>query len=287
MASTVRKRTELSATAFIILGLWSSSVVAAPREYEAAMRHWMAKDRDSIKILQGSDVPPDSHQWQVAILRADIPETFYAQYCGGTHLGSGWILTAAHCVVGLASTDIQIYAGSVALDSGGQRYNVTEMVPYPKYDDQSLVGDVALIRADGLAVSTLAVADASSSGSALRPDSKILVSGWGVTDTVENRKSNSLKEVSLPYQTNKTCNGPESYNKTIKSVMFCAGEMEGGADACTYDSGGPAVAVVGTKTFLVGIVSFGDDCGLPKKFGVYTRVLPYRDWIDKFVSAKH
>jgi secreted trypsin-like serine protease len=287
MASTLQCGSRIITATLIILGVCSSSSMAAPREYEAAMRHWSAKDRDSTKILQGNDVAPNSHQWQVAILRADIPENFYAQFCGGTHVGSGWIITAAHCVVGLGSTDIEVFAGSISLDTGGRRYKVLEVVPYPKYDDQTLIGDIALIRVAGLVISTIALVTPSVSAAALRPETNIVVSGWGVTDTVENRKSNTLKEVNLPYQTNKTCNGPESYNKTIKPVMFCAGEMAGGADACTYDSGGPAIAYIVSKPVLLGVVSFGDDCGQPKKFGVYTRVLPYRDWIKKMVWAKH
>ncbi|KAL2780345.1 transmembrane protease serine 11D [Daubentonia madagascariensis] len=46
------------------------------------------------------------------------------------------------------------------------------------------------------------------------------------------------------------------------------------------DSGGPLVQEDSRQLwFLVGIVSWGDQCGLPDKPGVYTQVTAYRNWI--------
>jgi secreted trypsin-like serine protease len=67
----------------------------------------------------------------------------------------------------------------------------------------------------------------------------------------------------------------------ITENMLCAGKEEGGADACQGNSGGPASIDGPVGRRLVGIVSWGDGCGAPKKFGVYTRVPQFADWIQQ------
>jgi secreted trypsin-like serine protease len=67
--------------------------------------------------------------------------------------------------------------------------------------------------------------------------------------------------------------------------MMCAGYREGRIDSCQGDSGGPLVWRSPDGPALVGIVSFGDGCARELKYGVYTRVSAFRDWIDRVIAA--
>lgn len=61
--------------------------------------------------------------------------------------------------------------------------------------------------------------------------------------------------------------------------QLCAGLANGGVDSCQGDSGGPLTAQSTAGRNVVGVVSFGYECGHPGYPGVYTRVARYADWI--------
>uniref|UniRef100_A0A8C6XG31 Peptidase S1 domain-containing protein n=1 Tax=Naja naja TaxID=35670 RepID=A0A8C6XG31_NAJNA len=89
-----------------------------------------------------------------------------------------------------------------------------------------------------------------------------------------------LRQTEVKIIGNEICNKREVYNGAISYGMLCAGYLEGGSDACQGDSGGPLVTSDSRGIwYLVGIVSWGDECAKPNKPGVYTRVTYYRDWI--------
>uniref|UniRef100_A0A674ITF2 Peptidase S1 domain-containing protein n=1 Tax=Terrapene triunguis TaxID=2587831 RepID=A0A674ITF2_9SAUR len=126
-------------------------------------------------------------------------------------------------------------------------------------------------------------------------DTTCFVTGWGalqnqgecllkepshdVTYLVHFQFVMQLNVVSYLISTD-ICNRPEVYNGAITPGMVCAGYLEGKIDACQGDSGGPLVTEDRRGIwYLVGIVSWGDECAKPNKPGVYTRVTYYRDWI--------
>jgi secreted trypsin-like serine protease len=71
----------------------------------------------------------------------------------------------------------------------------------------------------------------------------------------------------------------------VNENMVCAGDPNPAPDApfvhdtCQGDSGGPLVAKAGDKPIQVGIVSWGEGCGIPRLHGVYTRLGKFVDWV--------
>jgi Trypsin len=80
------------------------------------------------------------------------------------------------------------------------------------------------------------------------------------------------------------CNGPDSYRGLVKpDSMLCAGNMDGGIDACGGDSGGPLIGYYNDdddeEPLQVGIVSWGAGCGRPNYPSAYARVSAAYSWI--------
>jgi secreted trypsin-like serine protease len=63
--------------------------------------------------------------------------------------------------------------------------------------------------------------------------------------------------------------------------QMCAGVPEGAKDTCYGDSGGPLVAPADNPQgyVLVGLVSWGAQCGNPSLPGVYSRTSQFYDWV--------
>ncbi|OBS82086.1 hypothetical protein A6R68_23924, partial [Neotoma lepida] len=111
------------------------------------------------------------------------------------------------------------------------------------------------------------------------PNSDVVVTGWGTLKS-DGESPNILQKGRVKIIDSKTCNSGRAYGGVITPGMLCAGFLEGRVDACQGDSGGPLVSEDARGIwFLAGIVSWGDECALPNKPGVYTRVTYYRDWI--------
>uniref|UniRef100_A0A8C4MPG0 Peptidase S1 domain-containing protein n=1 Tax=Equus asinus asinus TaxID=83772 RepID=A0A8C4MPG0_EQUAS len=122
------------------------------------------------------------------------------------------------------------------------------------------------------------------------PNSDVVVTGWGTLKPFKHVHPydtnnvkiypNILQKGLVKIIDNKICNRGKVYSGVITPGMQCAGFLEGTVDACQGDSGGPLVGADYKGTwFLAGIVSWGDECALPNKPGVYTRITYYRDWI--------
>ena len=209
-------------------------------------------------------------------------------FCGAAYLGGKWVLTAAHCVIGERAQDLTVWVGGHNLKNEGQgaRRSVTRIIMHPQYDDNTVANDLALLEiANGVNVEPVSLPSAEVMQASSAPGHLATVSGWGnLSDG--GTSPDRLHEVLVPIVSNSTCNQPQSYGGDISDKQICAGLEQGGKDSCQGDSGGPLWVTHGGKPYQVGIVSYGDGCALPDKYGVYTRVQKYLGFIKQHTGIE-
>lgn len=120
----------------------------------------------------------------------------------------------------------------------------------------------------------------------LQPGSLCAVAGWGFTPANVHHTSTPLRSQTVPVVSRQVCNAVNAYGGLVKEGMVCAGFEKGGEDNCYGDGGGPLMCQNSEGEWIVGgINSWGQGCGLPGKYGVYTYTEKYRDWINRHMQA--
>lgn len=244
-----------------------------------AVERYQTSDKGT-RIVGGSSASWANNKWQVALVYAKDSNNARAQFCGGSIVAPGWVITAAHCIdTSFDASDYAVLSGTDNLKVGGERSQVKKYIVHEKWkapDNKSEYdNDIALLQIDtGVALKGEPI-------SLVRPGTQldaldVLVTGWGVTE-FRPEGTQSLQQVTVPSVTEKTCNDDKAYGGAVTENMFCAGKHK--KDACQGDSGGPATSIIQGKRLLIGIVSWGIGCGELNKYGVYTRLPLYIEWV--------
>uniref|UniRef100_A0A6A7FY75 limulus clotting factor C n=2 Tax=Hirondellea gigas TaxID=1518452 RepID=A0A6A7FY75_9CRUS len=211
--------------------------------------------------------------------------------CGATLITAEFALTAAHCTEGRNPADFEIKFGIHDLahqPATAITRDVKEFIDHPSYDSAAVNFDASLLRFDALVFSTTKVRPI-----CLPSTTNILdyvgysstVTGWGAVQD-NGFPSLVLLEVHLPVIANSVCQDI-LVNKTITENMICAGGNVG-QDSCQGDSGGGLwITPIGSGGHkeLIGVVSFGDGCGVAGRPGVYTRITAIQSWIQTVIAA--
>lgn len=202
------------------------------------------------------------------------------QFCGGTIVAPTKVLTAAHCAIGRAASQVRVVAGREdKLDRGtGVVATPSDIWIHKQYVSADAGEDLAVLTMkQPLPYTPLPFAE-TGDREFYQPGTKLRALGWGRIS--ENGKtSRYLMQAEVPVLPDADC--VDSYPQFVRTDMFCAGYPEGKIDTCQGDSGGPIVA--GGK--LVGVTSWGEGCARRGKPGVYVRLARYAKDLHPVVDA--
>jgi len=220
------------------------------------------------RVVGGTTVASGGRPYQIALERSG------SFTCGGSWISSRTVLTAAHCVDGVAASALVIRYSTLTRTSG-PTLQVTQVNRHASYSSSTIDYDVATLYvgsaySPGTNAATVTLAAAGSDVTS----GTVRVSGWGRVSS-GGALSTPLLYADLAVVARATCNSLWGSTNTVTARMMCAHDSS--RSACNGDSGGPLTS----GSTQVGVVSWGPSgCQHATLPTAYASVGNLRTWIN-------
>jgi len=222
---------------------------------------------------------PGQLPWQIG-----LKSLFGRVHCGGALISPTWVLTAAHCFNRLPFAMLwTVHAGEYDLmtnEGHEQRIKVRRIYRHSRYNRDTHDNDIALLHLQEPAILSDYIRPVClpSQGDQIVPGKKCSVAGWGARKFL-GQPTAPLLQVRPELRTKSECNQTTAFEGLITDNMLCAGGQR--VDTCQGDGGSPLTCSFGNdhRQVVTGLTSWGNGCGFPGTFGVYTDLLQYLPWI--------
>ncbi|KFP02805.1 Coagulation factor X, partial [Calypte anna] len=203
-------------------------------------------------------------------------------FCGGTILNEYFVLSGASCVK--HPRDLRVLVGMVDREKeepSRALHRVEKIIAHPEFDTQTFDKDIALLKLEepitfSEDVVPACLPEEHFANDVLMNQTYGIVSGFGIEHSGW-MPVKRMKVLQIPYVDRDTCK--LALRAPVTENMFCAGYDKDGRDACNGDGGGPHVTKYHGTYFVTGIISWGQDCGRPGKYGVYTYLSKFLPWV--------
>lgn len=230
----------------------------------------------ALAVTGGSEAPAGSSPWIVSILVPDIVGRSHT--CGGAILSPNKVLTAAHGVSGKVASDLTVKYGSLDRDTLVGSSSVRQVVIHSRYSASTGEADLAVLTLrEPVQWDQTNFINLPPKGYDYKSNQPARVVGWGPT-APGGAIAQKLHSGTTKLVTTEVCAANRLADHATTADMVCSTARP--VAPCKGDDGGPLVVMDGQRAIVIG-VAISRSCADPNHPGVYTRTVPYIDWINQ------